>query len=134
MLAVLPATGREDAIRQLAAELLAALPGKALKVEYGEAKAKRSNDQNAYLWGVVYPTILQSGRLDGWNADDLHEYFLGEVYGWETVEGFGRKRLRPLRRSSRMNKVEFANYVAEIQRRMAELGVYIPDPNEVVHD
>lgn len=131
MIAVLPASGREDAVKRLAAVLLAALPGKALRVEYAEAKSKRSNEQNAYLWGVVYPTILQSGRLDGWTADDVHEYLLGEIHGWETVEGFGRKRLRPLRRSSRMNKAEFANYVAEIQRRMAELGIYIPDPNEV---
>ena len=128
MIAVLPATGREDAVNRLAASLLAALPGKALRVEYAEAKSKRSNDQNAYLWGLVYPTILQSGQLDGWTAEDLHEYFLGEIHGWETVEGFGRRRLRPLRRSSRMNKAEFANYVAEIQRRMAELGIYIEDP------
>lgn len=131
MISVLPATEREGAIRRLSVELLAAFPGKRVKVEYGEAKSKRSSEQNAYLWGVVYPTILQSGRLDGWNAEDVHEYLLGEIYGWETVEGFGRKRLRPLRRSSRMNKVEFANYVAEIQRRMAELGIYIADPNEV---
>lgn len=128
MILTLPATDRWDAVTRLAAVLLAALPGKAVKVEYVEAKAKRSNDQNSYLWGGVYPTILESGQLEGWNAEDLHEFFLGEVYGWETVSGFGRKRLRPVRRSSRMNKTEFAHFVAEIQRRMAEIGIYIEDP------
>lgn len=131
MLAVLPSVGREDAVKRLASVLLAALPGKSVIVEFAEAKSTRSSAQNRFLWGSAYPDILASGQLAGWNAEDLHEYFLGEIYGWETVEGFGRKRLRPVRRSSRMSKVEFLNYVAEIQRRMAEIGIYVCDPNEV---
>lgn len=91
---------------------------------------RRSNSQNSYLWGVVYPTILLNGPLDGWTGDDLHEFFLGEHFGWETVEGFGRKKLKPIRRSSRLSTVEFNEHVEFIQRFMAEKGVYIPDPNE----
>jgi len=93
---------------------------------------KRSTAQNAYLWGVVYPTILKRGgeQLSGWTADDLHEYFLGEHFGWETLSGFGRKRMKPIRRSSKLSTLEFADYLAFIQRRCAELGIYIPDPNE----
>jgi hypothetical protein len=131
MILTLPATDRESDISRLAAVLRAALPGKRVKVEVKEYADTRSSAQNRFLWGSAYPDILASGQLDGWNAEDLHEYFLGEIYGWETVEGFGRKRLRPVRRSSRMSKVEFLNYVAEIQRRMAEIGIYVCDPNEV---
>jgi hypothetical protein len=121
---------RERIADNLHAFVLKALPGKRLKVVVQEAKKRRSDEQNRYLWGVVYPTILRSGQLDGWTAEDLHEFFLGEVFGWETVSGFGRKRMRPIRRSSGLSTVEFADYVARIQRRMAELGVYVPDPNE----
>lgn len=131
MILTLPATDRESDISRLAAVLRAALPGKRVKVEVKEYADNRSSAQNRFLWGSAYPDILASGQLDGWNAEDLHEYFLGEIYGWETVEGFGRKRLRPVRRSSRMSKAEFINYVAEIQRRMAEIGIYVCDPNEV---
>jgi hypothetical protein len=60
----------------------------------------------------------------------LHEYFLGEHFGWETLEGFGRKRLRPLKRSSKLSTAEFAAFVDFIQRKAAELGIYIPDANE----
>ena len=99
-------------------------------VTVAEHRPRRSDPQNRYLWGVVYPTILKAGTLEGWTADDIHDYLLGEHFGWETVEGFGKKRLRPLRRSSKLNKQEFSDFVAFIQRRMAEHGIYVPDPNE----
>lgn len=106
------------------------LPPKRWKVEISEAKSIRSEQQNRYLWGVVYPTILEAGKLEGWAADDLHEYLLGEHFGWEVVTGFGKKRMRPIRRSSRLGKLEFMDYVAFIQQRMSEHGIYVPDPNE----
>lgn len=91
----------------------------------------RSIAQNRYLWGVCYPTILEQGELEGWRAKDLHEYFLGEHFGWETLEGFGRKRAKPLNRSSSLNKMEFVDFVAFIQERAAGMGIYIPDPDEL---
>jgi hypothetical protein len=113
------------------AGFLSALPtDRAWKLTICEWKRTRSNEQNAYLWGVVYPAILQ--HLPGWDADDLHEYFLGEHYGWETLEGLGRKRLKPIRRSSKLSTTEFGDHVAFIQRAMAEKGIYVPDPNEEV--
>jgi len=105
-------------------------PDRAWCIEVLEWRRPRTNQQNAYLWGVVYPAILEaSAMLDGWTRDDLHEYFLGECFGWETLEGFGRKRLRPLKRSSRMNKQEFTDYLDFISRRCAELHIIIPEPS-----
>lgn len=97
-----------------------------------EVKGKRSLSQNAYMWGVCYPTILEKGgeALAGWTAQDLHDYFLGEYHGWEVIEGFGRKRMRPIKRSSKLSKFEFMQYVDFIQRKAAEMGIYIPSPNE----
>jgi hypothetical protein len=89
----------------------------------------RSVQQNRYLWGVVYPTILgELHDMEGWRNEDLHEYMLGECFGWETLEGFGRKRIRPINRSSNLTKPEFVDYVAFIQQKMAEIGIEIPDP------
>ena len=92
----------------------------------------RSSQQNRYLWGVCYATILQHGgeALAGWTSEDLHEYFLGEHFGWETIEGFGRRRMKPLKRSSKLSTTEFAGFVDFIQRKAAELGIYIPSPDE----
>ncbi len=119
-------------LTRLVAFLSSLATDSAWKVSISEWKRTRSNEQNAYLWGVVYKTICD--HLSGWDADDVHEYFLGEHYGWETLEGLGRKRLKPIRRSSRLSTTEFSDHVAFIQRAMAEKGVYIPDPNEGAHE
>jgi hypothetical protein len=107
-------------------QVIAALSSdKAWDIEIDEYKPTRSDAQNRYLWGVCYAELAK--HLPGWDADDIHEYMLGEHFGWETIEGMGRKRLRPLRRSSALNKQEFSDFVAFIQRKAAEHGVFIPD-------
>jgi len=94
------------------------------------AGRRRSIEQNAYLWGVCYETLLKDGGLEeqGWRRDDLHEYFLGEYFGWQELDGLGRKRVRPIKRSSGLRVMEFADYIGFIQQRAAEFGVVIPDP------
>lgn len=123
---------REHVILRVASFLKMLDPTKAWRVEINEFKSRRTLQQNAYLWGVVYPTVIKAGgeMLAGWTSDDLHEYFLGEYHGWETIQGFGKKRLRPIKRSSRLTISDFMKFLEFIQRRMAEHGVYIPDPNQ----
>lgn len=89
-------------------------------------RAARSSEQNRYLWGAVYPAFL--AVLPGWDAEDVHEYLLGEHFGWERLTGMGRVRMKPIRRSSRLNKAEFAAYVDFCQRKGSEHGVFVPDP------
>jgi len=92
---------------------------------------KRSLEQNAYLFGVCYQTILDHGLGEqGWQLEDVHDYFLGEFHGWETIEGFGRKRVRPLARSSGKSVSEFMAYIDFVQQKAAEMGIYIPNPEE----
>ena len=100
-------------------------------IEITEWKKPRTNQQNAFLWGVAYPAILEGGgeALAGWTRDDLHEYFLGECFGWETLEGFGRKRTRPLKRSSALTKQEFSEYLTFLENRCMDMGIVIPEPS-----
>jgi hypothetical protein len=117
--------GRASAVERFAKVLCALDADKAWDVKVIEKKRQRSEQQNRYLWGVCYAELVKA--LPGWDAEDVHEYMLGEWSGWETLSGFGKKRLRPLRRSSRLNKQEFADFVSFIQRKAAEHGVFIPD-------
>lgn len=126
---ILPETGRERIADNLRTFVMQAFPGKRVRVTVERATKRRSLDQNAYIWGCVYPTIRDALGID---IDDVHEYMLGEWSGWEEHIVFGRKRLRPRRRSAKLSTVEFADYVAFIQQRAAEHGVYIPDPGERV--
>lgn len=106
-------------------------PDKTWAIEVTEWKKPRTNQQNAFLWGVAYPAILEGGgeALAGWTRDDLHEYFLGECFGWETLEGFGRKRTRPLKRSSALTKQEFSEYLTFLESRCMDMGIVIPEPS-----
>jgi hypothetical protein len=72
----------------------------------------------------------RSTDATGNDPDDLHEYFLGEWGGWETISVMSRKRLVPIRRSSKLSTVEFSEFYAFIQQRAAEkVGIFIPDPD-----
>ena len=102
-------------------------PSKSWRVEIVRHVKRRSDSQNRYLWGVAYAELA---RVTGQPAEDWHEYMLGEHYGWESVDMLGRKKLRPIRRSSKLSTQEFAEHVEFIQSRAAEHGIYIPDPNE----
>ena len=105
-------------------------PDKTWAIEITEWRKPRTNQQNAFLWGVAYPAILEGGgeALAGWTRDDLHDYFLGECFGWETIEGFGRKRMRPLKRSSALTKQEFSEYLNFLEGRCMDMGITIPEP------
>lgn len=116
---------REGQIDRILQAIMALSNEHAYRVEIHEQKPKRSDSQNRYLWGVCYASLLQV--LPGWDADDVHDYMLGECFGWEVMEGLGRKRMRPIRRSSKLNKQEFTDFVDFIHRRAAQYGVVIPD-------
>ena len=123
----LPATNRERIADNLRAFVMSALPGKQLRVEVCEYRKRRSQDQNAALWGVAYKTLSDATGND---PDDLHTFFLGEWAGWEVVDVMGQKRRVPKRRSSKLTTAEFSEFYAFIQQRSAEtVGVYVPDPD-----
>jgi hypothetical protein len=95
-------------------------------------KSKRTNDQNALLW-VLYEDVLKQGgeMLGGWTKEDLHEYALGSYFGWDYYEAFGMKRARPKKRSSRLSKSEFSDFVEHFAMQMAEHGITLELPGEV---
>lgn len=95
-------------------------------------KSKRTNDQNALLWALYDDALTQGGEaLGGWTKDDLHEYMLGEHFGWEVHEALGKKRQKPRRRSSRLTKMEFSDFVAFVVQRFAEHGIVLELPGDI---
>ena len=100
---------------------------KSWRVEVKRESKRRSDQANRYIWGVCYPALCK--HLPGWDAEDVHEYMLGEYFGWERAELLGRVKLRPIRRSSKLDKTEFAGFVDFIIRKAAEHGVHIPEPD-----
>jgi hypothetical protein len=94
-------------------------------------KSKRTPDQNALLWALYEDALRLGGEaLGGWTKDDMHEYMLGEYWGWDKCTAFGRTRLKPKKRSSQRTKLEFADFVEFVVRRFAEHGIVLQLPNE----
>ena len=132
---VLPRAMTRDRTLERVSTYLASLPlEKAWSITVAEHRHRRSDSQNAYLWGVCYATLLKCDALHGWESSDLHEYFLGEHFGWEKLEGMGRMRMKPIRRSSKLSTTDFGEFVDFIHRKAAEFGVYIPSPEDKAND
>lgn len=95
-------------------------------------RSRRTNDQNALLW-VLYADALKLGgeALGGWTTDDVHEYMLGEYHGWDKYEALGRVRMKPKKRSSRLTKAEFSDFVEFVVRRFAEHGIVLELPGDI---
>ena len=126
---IFPPNTRKSAMIESFAVLLRQVDEtRAWVVTVEEFKRPRTDQQNRFLWGVVYPCVIEAANLEGWTANDLQEYFLGECFGWETLEGMGRKKVKPLKRSSRMNKQEFSDYLEFISMKCADMGIVIPEP------
>ena len=90
----------------------------------------RSNPANRYHWGVIVKIICEE---TGNEAEDIHEYLLGEHVGWETYEVLGNLKKRPSRRSHTMTVEEFENFNEWCRAWAAQnLGIVIPLPGETV--
>lgn len=97
-----------------------------LEITIKKWKPRRTDQQNRYLFGVVYAIISQETGND---INDLHEYFLGEFFGWQEHDVMGRKRLRPRERSSKQIKARFSEFLEFIISKAASLGIIVPPPN-----
>jgi hypothetical protein len=98
-------------------------------------KTRRTSDQNALLWALYEDAIKKGGEaLGGWSRDDVHEYMLGEYWGWDKCTALGRTRLKPKRRSSRLTKQEFSDYVEFVVRKFAEHGIVLELPGDSMRE
>ena len=138
-----PATGRQAAAQRIAAFIESAVPGKPLRVTVEVAKRQRSDPQNSYLFGVAYGPLAAAM---GYDVDSVHEYFCGRHFGWvdkpcpKTPRNPEGLESRPFRTTTRdengkrsvIGTVEFSDFVETVKRVAAHVGVYIPEPNEVM--
>jgi hypothetical protein len=115
---------------------------KALKAKDGAAlivkvsRATRSDKANAYLWGVVYPAIVE-GSESGYTDVELHEVYCEMFLPTEQkqVEFFSRLTGEVLtvatkRRSSDLSGAPFYDFVEAIREHARTFfGVETPDPD-----
>lgn len=94
----------------------------------------RSNQQNAYLWGVVYPAVLLGLKDAGWeitHEEQVHEYCKQAFAAREVINKDTGEVLSLPNSTARMQTAEFNVYVDKIKAFAFEyLNITIPEPNE----
>lgn len=107
-----------------------------VKVVVQMDRADRSEEQNAALFGVAYPPIMEH---TGYRKDELHEVFCRAYFGEVEHEIAGRKITRPKRTTTTnelghrdvISKLDFARFYEFVQQVAAEhWNVFVPDPDK----
>ena len=108
-----------------------------LEVSSKPWKKTRSNEQNALLFGVVYPPIAEAM---GYTVEDIHEYMLGRHFGWvdakvpKTPRNPEGLESRPFRTTTRdetgkrnvLSTKDFSKFLDTVERVAAQAGVFVP--------
>lgn len=108
-----------------------------LEIEVKQWKPTRSNEQNALLFGVVYPPIAEAM---GYEVEAIHEYMLGRHFGWVDVrvpktprnpEGIESRPFRTTTRDEHgkrnvLSAADFSRFLDTVERIAAQAGVFVP--------
>lgn len=122
--------------RKLIKDAISTFENKTVSITIQKFRKSRSNNQNAYFWGVVVP-LVQQGLIDATaevrDAQSIYQQILlpmfaptRDITNRDTGEVISERMT-----SSELSTVEFMEFIQEIQKWAAEfLGITIPDPNE----
>lgn len=101
------------------------LVGKDVEVVLRPKRQRRSLKANAYYWAAVIGTIAPDL---GYSSDECHE-----ALAWRFLQiGEADAKLPKRRSTSDLTSHEFEDYVSQVKQFAAqELGIYVPEPNEV---
>lgn len=107
---------------------------KAWQVIIEPLKKDRSSKQNKALFGVAYAELEEQ---TGNEKNDLHEYFCMEFFGANEKEIMGSFKRVPVRTTTTgfdgkrdvIPTEIFAKFYNFVQRRAAEMGFYVSDPD-----
>jgi hypothetical protein len=105
--------------------------GKYVFVEVTRKKSKRSDNQNRYYWSGVIPMVRLGLKDLGYklSIEDTHLFLRNKFLLEEMVNGDGELIGSRVKSTTELNKMQFGDYISEIQQFSAEyLGVVIPDP------
>lgn len=100
---------------------------KRVRITVERFRNRRSDEANAYYWGVVVPMIQDAiGEED---PETVHEMLKAE-FNYEIL-AIGNKEIRKVKSTAKLDTKEFSEYVERVRKFASEfLSLYIPDPGE----
>lgn len=104
------------------------------RIEVKKIRKPRSNDQNGWLWGCIYPMLLDALLEAGWefvSVEQVHEFFKAQVANDKAVNRHTGEIVEFPTSTATMNTVQFSSYCEKLREYGREfLGIEIPDPDQ----
>lgn len=103
-------------------------------VEIKAKRKKRTDDQNEWLWGCIYPMLLYALVNEGWeytNVEQVHEFFKTRFTADEVVNKYTGEIITFPSSTASMDTVTFSSYCEHLRTYALEyLDLEIPDPDK----
>lgn len=106
--------------------------GQAVTVTIDTRSDDRTEQQNKYLWGVIYPELRDGYRELGYdvNTEQVHG-MVGEMFLKRPIFQNGEIVKHYIHSTAKLNKTEFSFFVEQLMRHGAEdLGIAISPPQK----
>lgn len=102
------------------------------QIEIKRKRKPRSNEQNAWLWGCIYPLLLD-GLIDlGWEFTDVeqvHEFFKVQMTNDRVINKDTGEIVEFPSSTAKMDTIAFSTYTDRLRQYAKEyLNIDIPDP------
>lgn len=102
------------------------------KVEVKRMRKGRTLDQNGWLFGCIYPLLLNALVSEGWefvNVTEVHEFFKYMLCKKELINRHTGEIVQIPQSTAEMDTLQFSTYCDKLREYGREfLGIEIPDP------
>jgi len=120
--------------RNLILDAIQSFNGQEVVVTFEKSKKKRSNNQNAYLWSVLYPITQQAIKNEWgevWSIDKVHEFYKLHFNYTEKVNEETGEVLKIPKSTTENTTTQQEEYHLQIRQFLKEwFNVDCPLPNE----
>lgn len=103
------------------------------QMEVKVVRKPRTNDQNGWLWGCIYPMLLDALLDAGWDfvsVEQVHEFFKAQMTADKVVNKHTGEIISFPTSTATMDTVTFSTYCDKLREYGREyLGIEIPDPD-----
>lgn len=101
-------------------------------IEVKKVRKPRSLDQNGWLFGCIYPMLLEALLNEGWeftDVDQVHEFFKSQMTADKVVNKHTGEIIEFPGSTASMDTLTFSTYCEKLRDYAIEyLNLEIPDP------
>lgn len=112
---------------------LSTAPDGTYTIEVKKVRKPRSLDQNGWLFGCIYPMLLEALLNEGWeftDVDQVHEFFKSQMTADKVVNKHTGEIIEFPGSTASMDTLIFSTYCEKLRDYATEfLNLEIPDPD-----